>query len=191
MAKPNSYRKVSESTLKRCNTCKHFTKLTSWCNRWNFVAKELYVCGKWTKASGDMEEESDLKKRYKVAAGEKLIVREENYAKPIFKEPKSDDYEQGWMYRYFAKQSNNPYGDIIEIDDKQYRSAGSKNSGLDGTHYEVIRVQWVISGDIREVEASNTRIADWIERKHPKMNGLKRLLYDNLLKNWDGSKNNK
>ena len=41
---------------------------------------------------------------------------------------------------------------------------------------------------IREVEASNTRIADWIERKHPKMNGLKRLLYDNLLKHWDGSK---
>ena len=136
----------------------------------------------------EMEDESDLKKRYKVAAGDKLVVREENYAKPIFPEPKSDDFDQGWMYRYFCKQSNNPYGDIIEIDAKQYRSAGSKNSGLDGSHYEVIRVQWVISGDIKEVEGSNTRIADFIEKRHPKMFGLRRVLYDNLLKHWDGSK---
>ena len=188
MAKPNSYRKVSESTLKRCETCKNFTKLTQWCNRWNFVAKELYVCSKWEKQLDEMEDESDLKKRYKVAAGDKLVVREENYAKPIFPEPKSDDFDQGWMYRYFCKQSNNPYGDIIEIDAKQYRSAGSKNSGLDGSHYEVIRVQWVISGDIKEVEGSNTRIADFIEKRHPKMFGLRRVLYYNLLKHWDGSK---
>ena len=191
MAKPNSYRKVSESTLKRCETCEHFTKLTKWCNRWNFVAKDLYVCSKWEKLPDEMEDESDLKKQYKVAAGDNLIVREENYAKPMFPEPKSDDYKQGWMYRYFCKQSNNPYGDIIEIDSKQYKSAGSKNSGLDGSHYTVLRVQWVISGDIKEVEQSNTRISDFIEKRHPKMFGLKKVLYENLLKHWDGSKNNK
>ena len=104
MAKPNSYRKVSESTLKRCNTCKHFTKLTSWCNRWNFIAKELYVCGKWSKVGDDIPDESELKKRYKVAAGEKLIVREENYAKPYTPDPNEDDYKDGFIYRYFAKQ---------------------------------------------------------------------------------------
>ena len=191
MAKPNSYRKVGESTLKRCNTCEHFTKLTSWCNRWNFVAKKLYVCSKWSKMGDDIPEESELKKQYKVAAGDDLIVREENYAHPYFPEPKSDDFKNGWMYRYFAKQSNNPYGDIIEISDKQYRSAGSKGSGLDGSHYDVLRIQWVISGGVKSVQSANTRMADFIERRHPKMIGLKKVLYDNLLKHWDGSKNNK
>ena len=188
MAKPISYRKVGLGVGKRCQTCRHFVDSTSWCSKWRFVANEEYLCNKWVQELGEVGEESELKKRYRVAAGDKVIERVENYAKPHTPEPKSDDYKSGFIFRYFAKQVNNPYSQIVEINEKQYRSAGSSGTGIDGTHYEVVRLQWVISGNLNEVQSSNTRIADYSENRHPKMIGLKDYLYSNLLKFWEGGK---
>ena len=188
MTKPISYRKVGIGVQKRCETCKHFIDKTSWCKKWNFIADKEYLCAKWVKEVGELAEESDLKKRYRIAAGDNAPNREENYAKSYIAEPKEDDYGVGFIFRYFAKQKNNPYAEIIEISDRQYRSAGTIGSGIDGSHYEVVRVQWIISGKITEVERINTKMADYIESRYPVMTGLKDYLYSNLLKHWEGGK---
>ena len=188
MAKPISYRRVGKGVLQRCERCKHFSDSTGWCKKWSFVADEEYTCIKWVEELGDMEEESELKKRYRVAAGDNIIIREENYAKPYTPDPNEDDYKDGFIYRYFAKQKNNPYSQIIEINDKAYRSSGSTNSGIDGSHYDVVRVQWTISGTLSEVKRTNTKIADYIEARYPKMIGLKDYLYSNLQRFWEGGK---
>ena len=81
------------------------------------------------------------------------------------------------------------YVEVIEFDEKQFRTAeGAPDTGLDGRHYNVVEVQWVISGRRREVEKSNTNIADFIEERHPEMKGLKELLYSNLMRFWEGGK---
>tara|TARA_Y100000593_G_C4173816_1_gene268427 strand:- start:54 stop:626 length:573 start_codon:yes stop_codon:yes gene_type:complete len=188
MAKPISYRKVGKGVSKRCETCKHFIDSTSWCSKWNFIADSEYLCVKYIKELGDVEDESELKKRYRVAAGDKVIERVENYAKPYTPEIKSENYKEGYIFRYFAKQVNNPFSQVVEINEKQYRSAGSTGTGLDGSHYAVVRLQWIISGSLIEVQRSNTKIADYIETRYPKMIGLKDYLYSNLLKFWEGGK---
>tara|TARA_Y100000593_G_scaffold92868_1_gene185841 strand:- start:76 stop:648 length:573 start_codon:yes stop_codon:yes gene_type:complete len=188
MAKPLTYRRVGESVNNRCNNCKHFSKKTDWCDKWDFVADSEFVCNKWVRGIRDAEDESDLKKRYKVASDGKHLNRVENYAIPVSPTPKPDDYEDGSIYRYFAKQSNNPYADIIEIDEPQFNSSDALDSGLDGTHYEVVRILWVISGKLEDVQKSNTKLADYIEKRYPKMVGLKDYLYGNLLKHWEGGK---
>ena len=189
MAKPITYRRVGEGAHKKCDGCAHFVKLTSWCRKWNFVANEVYVCSKWKKGLDEAQEESDLKKRYRTAIGEKkMLNREENYAKSYTPDPKPDDYEDGFILRYFAKQSNNPYSPIIEIDETQYRSSESAQTGIDGSFYDVVEVQWTIAGDRTEVLNSNINIADYIETRYPKMIGLKDYLYGNLVRFWEGGK---
>ena len=138
MARPNSYRRVG-NTAKRCETCKHFLQRNQWCKRWSFSATEEYVCTKWVKGIGEADSESPLKEEYRKAVGEKKIInREENYAVEYTPKIKSEHIEQGWLYRYFAKQGSNPYGNIVEISQKSYQSRGSTTSGLDGSYYEVI-----------------------------------------------------
>tara|TARA_B100000287_G_scaffold407712_1_gene433375 strand:+ start:208 stop:774 length:567 start_codon:yes stop_codon:yes gene_type:complete len=188
MAKPISYRRVGKSINDRCETCRNFSKKTGWCSKWKFVANEDYKCNKWVQSIGDVDQDSDLKEEYKVAIGEKLLNRQENYAKAYTPRPQKSDYEDGFIWRYFAKQIDNPYSEVVEVDAKQYRSIGSKNSGLDGSHYKCIRLQWIISGDRIEVEKSNIKIADYIEKRHIGMIGLKNLLYSNLLRFWEGGK---
>tara|TARA_R100000152_G_C6647719_1_gene90256 strand:+ start:60 stop:626 length:567 start_codon:yes stop_codon:yes gene_type:complete len=188
MAKPISYRKVGKGSKQRCENCKHFVDSNSWCAKWKFVADEEYICSKWVEGLGELAEESELKKQYRIAAGDDIIVREENYAKPYTPTPKSDNYRDGFMYRFFCKQKNNPYGDIIEISEKSYTSAGSVNTGIDGSHYDTVKVQWTISGRLNEVIKTNTKIADYIESRHPKMKGLREYLYSNLQKFWEGRK---
>ena len=188
MARPISYRRVGKSTNNRCETCRNFSKKTGWCSKWKFTADEDYKCNKWVEAVGVVDQDNDLKEKYKVAIGEKILNRQENYAKPYTPRPQKSDYETGFIWRYFAKQIDNPYADVIEVDAKQYRSIGSKNSGLDGSHYKCIRIQWIISGDRIETEHSNIKIADFIEKRHTDMVGLKNLLYSNLLRFWEGGK---
>ena len=188
MAKPISYRYVGKSINKRCEKCRFFGRKTSWCEKWKFVTRSEYSCTKWTEAIDDINQDNVLKEKYKVAVGDKIITRVENYAKPFTPRPNAEDYKVGFIYRHFAKQLDNPYAPVVEVDAKQYRSIGSKNSGLDGSHYAVVRIQWVIGGERKEVERSNTRLADFIEKRYTKMIGLRTLLYSNLLRFWEGGK---
>ena len=41
---------------------------------------------------------------------------------------------------------------------------------------------------MKEVQKSNTNLADYIEKRYPKMIGLKDYLYGNLLRFWEGGK---
>ena len=92
MAKPISYRKAGRGPKHRCEKCKYFVDSTKWCSKWKFVADEEYVCSKFVIGLGELAEESELKKKYRIAAGDRIINREEHYATPYVPKPKSDDF---------------------------------------------------------------------------------------------------
>ena len=70
----------------------------------------------------------------------------DRYASPFFPQPADKDYDEGYIERYFAKRTNNENTPIIEISKQQYESHSANNSGLDSSLYNVIKLNWKISG---------------------------------------------
>ena len=68
----------------------------------------------------------------------KEIVEKEKptgYAKFVEIEPTNKQYELGWMYRYFCRQSNSHKAPIREIDKAQFKSYSNPAAGLDRAFY--------------------------------------------------------
>ena len=72
-------------------------------------------------------------------------------SKPII--PSEDDYLNGYVTRYFARQANSPESSIIEIDSKSY----TKLIGDDTGFYKVIELDWKLVGDL------NTKLINGIK----------------------------
>lgn len=79
----------------------------------------------------------------------------EKYARPFLPSPDVNDYERGYITRYFAKQRNNLDYPIVEIDKTQFDSHPSNNIGLNFSFYQVLSLRWRITGDAKEVQQSN------------------------------------
>ena len=87
----------------------------------------------------------------------KGIANKEIYKRAVSREPRevakletrvpvptTDDYANGFITRYFARQANSPNSSIIEIDKKQF----SKTRGDKTYFYTLISLDWKISGDL-------------------------------------------
>ena len=121
----------------------------------------------------------------------KTNEKETAYVEHVNIEPTEKDYELGWFYRYFARQSNSINAPIYEIDKDQYISHRDVSSGLDAGFYDVIRIVWKISGPTANVidvygnslkgvlKANN----DSAELANKKFTGIKQYL-GNLIKFW-------
>ena len=123
----------------------------------------------------------------------KEVVEKEKptgYAKFVEIEPTKKQYELGWMFRYFCRQSNSTKAPIREIDKVQFKSYSNPAAGLDRAFYNVVKVKWVITGTrgpsedvygnaIKGVVQSNNDSAVLAEQTFP---GIKDYLFANLLK---------
>ena len=119
----------------------------------------------------------------------KTNEKETAYVEHVNIEPTEKDYELGWFYRYFARQSNSIQAPIYEIDKDQYMSHRDVNSGLDAGFYNVTRIIWKISGPraqisdiygnkVKGVLEANNDSAELADKKFP---GIKKYLA-NLIK---------
>ena len=123
----------------------------------------------------------------------KEIVEKEKptgYAKFVEIEPTNKQYELGWMYRYFCRQSNSHKAPIREIDKAQFKSYSNPAAGLDRAFYNVVKVKWLITGPkgptediygntVKGVLQSNNDSAKLAEQTFP---GIEHYLFSNLLK---------
>jgi hypothetical protein len=113
-----------------------------------------------------------------------LVTNKRTYTSPVytFPIPTLDDYHSGVYTRYFVRRRNySTYTDIIEIDSKQFSTLNTPNTGIDGSLYLGISINWKLTGPLKDtkegynivygVEDTNSRLV------HLKDNDLKGLKY--------------
>lgn len=69
-------------------------------------------------------------------------------------EPKDDDYERGYINRYFIRKRNDKYAPVIEIDEYQFAEV-KKASNLSQSIFMTHQTQWKIAGSLQDVVNSN------------------------------------
>lgn len=69
--------------------------------------------------------------------------------------PEDGDYKVGYAIRYFVQKFNNS-GYAIEIDKTQRESYGSA-LGIDSNLYQVIDIQWQLTGTLQSIEENNKK----------------------------------
>lgn len=58
----------------------------------------------------------------------------------------SKDIDNEYINRYFIRQRNDIYGDIIEINEAQFNSWKKPNEGINEYFYVAVKIQWQIFG---------------------------------------------
>lgn len=69
--------------------------------------------------------------------------------------PSTQDYDQGYVTRYFIRKANNVDAKIIEINNTQWGQIGSQ---IDPYLYMKTSLPWKLTGDIKDVESTNFKI---------------------------------
>lgn len=109
-------------------------------------------------------------KRFDQTSDVKLFNRINNleiskYQQPIsyLLIPTLDDYNDGFVYRYFIQKRNNPLVTIMEINSDQFNTINTRNkAGINGVIYKSIVIKWKLNGSYiaefnqREIENSET-----------------------------------
>lgn len=96
---------------------------------------------------------TDYRKLTKIETGK--------YVDPVYVLPSPTDnmYNEGFFYRYFVQQRNNPNSTIIEIDKEQFDSCNRTNGpGINENIWKKFRIQWIIRGDGITVSDLNRNI---------------------------------
>lgn len=78
-----------------------------------------------------------------------------HFARSFVPKPEIEDFKNGFIIRYFAKQRNNPRAHIIEIDKDQFRSHSEGVGGLNTIFYNVISLRWKIIGTLENIQSTN------------------------------------
>lgn len=78
-----------------------------------------------------------------------------NFARSFVPKPKIEDFKNGFIVRYFAKQRNNPRAHIVEIDEAQFKSHFEGIGGLNTVFYNVISLRWKIIGSLEKIQMTN------------------------------------
>tara|TARA_Y100001954_G_C15662992_1_gene528722 strand:+ start:88 stop:924 length:837 start_codon:yes stop_codon:yes gene_type:complete len=77
--------------------------------------------------------------------------------------PTENDYKVGEFIRYFLKKSNsNTY---MEVDKKEYDLFAGKNNKVQYKFYTPIKIDWQLTGKLKDVYQTNLRLAGLIERR--------------------------
>lgn len=77
--------------------------------------------------------------------------------------PTLEEYQEGYVYRYFVQKRNNPRITIMEIDVDQYNKINSKNQpGLNSVIWNSVAIKWKLNGasiyEYNEREILNSEI---------------------------------
>ena len=98
--------------------------------------------------------QSDSDKIYK-----KIVnVAVDKYIAPRYyiPQPTDEDFDRGWIDRYFVFKRNEPVTSIIEVDKKQYNDVSMNNKKkIDGYLHNKYSIRWKIIGTTEEIKKVN------------------------------------
>lgn len=97
---------------------------------------------------------------YKNIAGD--IVDSGEALKNYFPSPSDEDYERGYVNRYFAKKIGIINGEIIEISKEQYDEYNGNLSTYNGLMHKFLMIEWKIKGRIRDLHENGVLIESGI-----------------------------
>lgn len=103
-------------------------------------------------------------------------IKEQKYVPMHVLIPTENDYNNGYITRYFANQLNNINFKIIEINESDFNSIND-NDGKYYDMYKIISLNWVIKGKKEDVIKTNQNI---ISQNENKMVGISQFLYNPL-----------
>tara|TARA_Y100000310_G_C20463256_1_gene706363 strand:- start:327 stop:911 length:585 start_codon:yes stop_codon:yes gene_type:complete len=98
--------------------------------------------------------QSDSDKKYK----EIVNIKVDKYIAPKYyiPQPTNEDFDKGWIDRYFVFKRNEPITSIIEVDKKQYDGISYSNKKkIDNWLYDKHSVRWKITGTAEEIKKVN------------------------------------
>jgi len=88
-----------------------------------------------------------------------------NYYTPpyYYPEPTNQQYDVGFMDRYFAAKINEDI--ITEITPDEYDRRNTNNEpGIDQNLYKFVSIKWTIDGPLKEVRKANARVIKYAEQ---------------------------
>ena len=97
--------------------------------------------------------DNDAIKTYLQLADEKSLKTDFKFADPyyVITTPIEEDFQRGYMLRYFIRKRNDISAPIIEIDKDQHDKYESKDEGINPFLYKAISIKWKISGPQNDV----------------------------------------
>lgn len=98
---------------------------------------------------------------------------------PYYPIPSLDDYNIGWIERFFIQKRTSPLNTIMEIDSTQFNGINTGNtSGINGILWNRLRLEWKISKlPVNDVQYLNLLS---IQRAEPTFNGISGYLLNPL-----------
>jgi len=105
------------------------------------------------------------------------IIR--RYPVAFYPQLTADDYNLGYIIRYFVKLKSNKDSSIIEVDEGGYKFL-SENIGVGRSFYQSISLRWKITGKREDVIIGNTKT---VESRELLMSGIS-LKLGNRLQFW-------
>ena len=81
--------------------------------------------------------------------------------------PTLEDYNNGFVIRYFSKRKNGGLSSIKEISKETFDDLQNSGGKYDYNLYQVIKLFWRINGDIKEVIKTNSKTLFEAEYKMP------------------------
>jgi hypothetical protein len=91
-----------------------------------------------------------------------------------YPQPSKQDYDQGYVTRYFLRKANNVDAKIIEIDAKQWNLIGSQ---IDPYLYLKTSLPWKLTGNMETVELTNFKV---VRKYNEELPGLQKYLKNYL-----------
>ena len=103
-------------------------------------------------------------------------INVKNFGTPqqYYPRPSKQDYDQGYVTRYFIRKSNNVDARIIEIDVKQWNLIGTQ---IDPFLYSKTSFPWKLTGNQSDVEQTNGKI---VQKYNEELPGLQKYLRNYL-----------
>jgi len=101
--------------------------------------------------------DNDTIKIYLQLAEEKSLKTDFKFNDPyyVITPPIEEDFQRGYMHRYFIRKRNDIGAPILEIDKEQYETYESKDEGINPFLYKAINLKWKITGPLIDVLGPN------------------------------------
>ena len=98
------------------------------------------------------------------AVSREFDLSKDNYIKATSPIPQNDDYNKGFIDRYFARQANDENASILEINVDDYE--------LPTPFYKKVRVKWTLIGKESDVIKENNKVINNAALVFPKLSKL-------------------
>ena len=107
--------------------------------------------------------------------GTEQIIR--RYPVSYFPQPTMEDYQRGYIIRYFMKLKINKHSTILEVNEAEYNKFSADNVISGTSYFQNVSLRWKLTGNRTDVIMGNTKT---LETKELLLPGLSKRIGNRL-----------